>query len=126
MRHSVALRRTLAVAVGLGLMVVVGCQSEHEHPLADPINRTVDAADPKPVAARRPVTRPAAAADAARVVTPQDVMAWSGRGLSDDAILDRLDGAVCPTRVTTADEVHLHDAGVSHDVIGALRAAGTN
>ena len=125
MRHNVALRRTVAVAVYLGLSTAgLGCQGGDGRPAADSVAPTVAV----PVVDRLPTTRPTVVAvvSPARVVTPQDVLTWSGRGLSDDAILDRLDGAVCPTRVTTADEVHLHDAGVSHDVIRALCAAGTN
>lgn len=134
MRHSVALRR--ACKWGLlwcGTTAGVGCQSAGssdrraaavDPPMATPMRIAAVPATAEPIA---PVAvAPSGSAAPGRVVTQDEVLNWTARGVGSDVILDRLDGATCPARLTTADEVHLHAAGVSNDVIRALRQAAAN
>ncbi len=55
-------------------------------------------------------------------VSREDILAWSLRGISDDVIIERIEqsGSTFPMR--TSDEMHLHDAGSSDDVLRAMKA----
>lgn len=54
-------------------------------------------------------------------VTQDDVIAWSGRGMRDGEIIDRIDRSGTVFHLTAADENRLRDAGVSEEVIREMR-----
>jgi surface antigen len=54
-------------------------------------------------------------------VTKNDVIAWSGRGMSDPEIMDRIDRSGTVFHLTAADEMQLRDARVSEDVIREMK-----
>jgi outer membrane lipoprotein SlyB len=60
----------------------------------------------------------------ARPINQQDVIAMSARGDPDDVIIDRIDRSPSVFHLTAADENKLRDAGVSDEVIGAMRQKG--
>jgi hypothetical protein len=57
-------------------------------------------------------------------VTQQDIIRWSVRGDSDDVIIDRLQQSPAIFHLGTSDEIRLRDAGVSDEVIRAMKATG--
>ena len=54
-------------------------------------------------------------------VSQQDVVAWSGRGMRDSEIIDRIDRSGTVFHMSAADENHLRDSGVSVDVIREMK-----
>ena len=56
-----------------------------------------------------------------RTVSRQDVVDWSNRGVRDDIIIDRIDRSGTVFTLNGADENRLRDAGVSEDVIRAMK-----
>jgi surface antigen len=54
-------------------------------------------------------------------VAPDDVIAWSRRGMHDSEIIDRIDRSGTIFHLNAADEMRLRDAGVSEDVIREMR-----
>ena len=59
-------------------------------------------------------------------VSDADVIGWVTRGTSDDVILDRIQHARNAVRLTAGDELRLRDAGVTDEVIRAMKAAAWN
>jgi hypothetical protein len=59
---------------------------------------------------------------ATQPVTQQEIIRWSVRGESDDVIIDRLQKSPAIFHLGTSDEIHLRDAGVSDEVIRAMKA----
>lgn len=59
-----------------------------------------------------------------RHVTKEDVIAWSSRGDRDEAIIDRIEHSGTVFRLSARDENDLRDAGVSDEVIRAMKATG--
>ncbi len=57
-------------------------------------------------------------------VTREDVILWSVHGISDDVIIDRIERSGSVFSLPTSEEIHLRDAGVSDEVIRAMK--GTN
>lgn len=57
-----------------------------------------------------------------RPVTRQQVIAWTNRGLRDEVIIDRIACSGTIFHLSTSDELNLRDAGVSSDVVRAMRA----
>jgi hypothetical protein len=66
-----------------------------------------------------------AAVPLARPVTCEDIISWSCRGTSDDLIIDRLQHSSNVFHISAADEIHLRDAGVSNEVIRAMKATAS-
>ena len=54
-------------------------------------------------------------------VTKEEVADWSRRGVRDDIIIDRIDRSGTVFTLNGADENRLRDAGVSEDVIRAMK-----
>ena len=57
-----------------------------------------------------------------RPVSREEVIGWSIRGISDDVILDRLQHSDTVFHLTASEEIHLRDAGVSEEVVRAMRS----
>lgn len=55
-------------------------------------------------------------------VTKKDVIAWTARGTHDDVIIDRIERSGTVYHLTAKDENDLRDAGVSEEVIQAMKA----
>ncbi|HEY7118753.1 MAG TPA: glycine zipper domain-containing protein [Tepidisphaeraceae bacterium] len=55
------------------------------------------------------------------VLTKQDVIDWTRRGDRDDQIIDRIDHGGTIFRLSSRDENDLRDAGVSEEVIRAMK-----
>ena len=53
--------------------------------------------------------------------SPNDVVAWSRQGKTDDVIIDRIERGDTVFHLTAADETGLHARGVSDDVIRAMK-----
>jgi hypothetical protein len=60
-----------------------------------------------------------------RPVSSEDVIAWSLRGTSDDIIIDRIEHSPSIFHLSASEEIHLRDAGVSNDVIRAMKATAS-
>jgi|SRR5688572_24909815 len=58
---------------------------------------------------------------AARGVTRDDVIRWSGRGDRDDLIIDRIEQSGATFHLTSREENDLRDRGVSEEVIRAMK-----
>jgi uncharacterized protein YcfJ len=58
---------------------------------------------------------------AAANVTKDDVIEWTRRGDRDDAIIDRVERSGTVVRLSSRDENQCRDAGVSEDVIRAMK-----
>ena len=54
-------------------------------------------------------------------ITKDDVIAWTASGVHEDVILDRIQRSDTVFHLTTADENQLRDAGVTDQVIQAMR-----
>jgi hypothetical protein len=57
-------------------------------------------------------------------VTRDQVIAWTLRGTRDEVIIDRIACSGTVFHLSTSDELSLRDAGVSNDVIRAMKATG--
>lgn len=57
----------------------------------------------------------------AQAVTKEQVIRWAQRGVRDDVIMDRVERSGAPIPLTARDENDLRDAGVSEDVIHAMK-----
>jgi hypothetical protein len=58
-------------------------------------------------------------------VTSEDIINWSIRGVSDDLIIDRIEHSNAIFHLSASQEIHLHDAGVSDEVIRAMKASAS-
>lgn len=58
---------------------------------------------------------------AAPRVTVDEVIAWTHRGVRDSEIMDRIDRSGTVFHLYAADEMRMRDAGVSEEVIRAMR-----
>ncbi len=67
-----------------------------------------------------------AAPAAADEVSQSDVIGWTLGGVSDGVIVDRVGHARASAELSAGDELRLRDAGVSDDVIRAMKAAAWN
>jgi hypothetical protein len=56
-------------------------------------------------------------------ISKQDVLAWTARGVPEEAIIDRIQSSSSVFVLTAVDETELRDRGVSEAVIRALRDA---
>jgi uncharacterized protein YcfJ len=56
-------------------------------------------------------------------VTKVEVIDWTKDGVKDEIIIDRIDQSGTTFRLTAADENELRDAGVSEDVVRAMKNA---
>ena len=56
-------------------------------------------------------------------MTSADIVNWSRRGWTDDQIIDRLDRSGVCFHLNTSDELKLRDAGVSDEVVRAMKAS---
>lgn len=54
-------------------------------------------------------------------ITKQEIISWSSHGTKDDVIIDRIDRSGAVFHLTAADENRLRDAGVSEQVIRAMK-----
>ncbi len=58
----------------------------------------------------------------ARPVSVEDIVNWSIRGTGDDVIIDRIEHCSNSFHLSPSQEIHLRDAGVSDEVIRAMKA----
>ena len=126
MRVQLASKWYLAVSVCAG--AAGGCQ-QNQAPTGGPAASAASAAvPPLSVASADPavVSPPAAAVDPVVDVSQSDVFGWTVRGVSDDVILDRIGRARSTFHLSAGDEIRLRDAGVSDDVIRAMKATVWN
>jgi hypothetical protein len=70
-------------------------------------------------AAPAPGQAPAAAPN--QHVTKNDVIKWTDQGTKDDVIIDRIERSGTVFHMTAADENELRDAGVSEEVVRAMK-----
>ena len=54
-------------------------------------------------------------------ISPETVAAWAQAGARDDVIIDRIERSDAVIRLTAGDEMRLRRAGVSDDVICAMK-----
>lgn len=54
-------------------------------------------------------------------VTKNDVIKWTDQGAKDEVIIDRIDRSGTVFNITAADENELRDAGVSEEVVRAMK-----
>ena len=122
------------LCLGVAVCVVGGCQSD---PIASgsPSGRApVRPAEPVAVADASPVQSsvapvvapPTALASAEPPVSQSDVLKWVARGTADDVILDRIQHAPNAIRLSAGQEMQLHEAGVTDEVIRAMKATVWN
>ena len=64
------------------------------------------------------------ATSAPQGVSRQKVMAWTEEGVKDEIIIDRIERSGTVFRLTPAEENQLRDAGVSEEVIRAMKQTG--
>jgi surface antigen len=60
----------------------------------------------------------------AQTIKAGDVIQWTHDGVKDDVIIDRIQRSGTVFRVTAGQETKLRDAGVSEDVIRAMKKTG--
>jgi hypothetical protein len=130
MRAALASKWCLALSVCAA--AVGGCQ-ENQGPMGGPPAAAATAAVPRLSVASADaiaVAGPPAAGDPAlgpsADVSQSDVIGWTVRGVSDDVILDRIGHARSTFHLSAGDEMRLRDAGVSDDVIRAMKATVWN
>jgi len=58
-------------------------------------------------------------------VTLEEIISWSVRGVRDDVIIDRLQHSGSVFHLSADREIHLRDAGVSEEVIRAMKATAS-
>ncbi|MGE5608688.1 MAG: glycine zipper domain-containing protein [Bacillota bacterium] len=64
---------------------------------------------------------PAPAAAPSQRVTKNDVIKWTDQGTKDEVIIDRIERSGTIFNITAADENELRDAGVSEEVVRAMK-----
>jgi uncharacterized protein YcfJ len=60
-------------------------------------------------------------AGASRTVTKRQVIQWTGDGVKDEIIIDRIEQSGTVFSITVTDENELRDVGVSEEVIRAMK-----
>lgn len=60
----------------------------------------------------------------ANAVRKQDVIGWTVRGVKDEVIIDRVQRSGTVFHLSAADENELRDAGVSEEVVRAMKDTG--
>jgi len=101
-------------AIGAVVGAGAGALTGHLMDKADERERAEQAPPPPRVAYREQY------ADARRL-TQSDVVTWANRGMRDEVIIDRIERSGTVFHLTAADENRLRDAGVSEEVIRAMR-----
>lgn len=101
-------------AIGAGTGALTGYIAGNEMDKADARNqqRAYDRAAPPPSQYQQPA------------VTKNDVINWTRQGVKDEIIIDRIQRSNSSFRLTAADENELRDAGVSDEVVRAMRYSG--
>jgi hypothetical protein len=114
--------RARLIASGVGFCALMaGCAQQTANPPVAINNR------PTQMVAVDTAATPQFAVDciatpATQPVSEQDIIRWSTRGDTDDIIIDRLQRSPAIFHLGTGDEIHLRDAGVSDEVIRAMKA----
>ena len=129
MRDVLASKLALGVAVSAATLACGGCQSGRVVAGGvPPVGATGSAAAPESVASAKStaMAAPAPAGDSPASVSQSDVIGWAARGVTDDVIVDRIDHAQSTFHLSAGDEMRLRDAGVSDDVIRAMKATVWN
>jgi uncharacterized protein YcfJ len=106
--------------IGAGVGAVGGYMVGNEVDKAE--QRKRDAANQNSVRNNREQRyEPAPAASNAERVSKKDVIQWTDKGVKDDIIIDRIDRSHTVFNLTAADENELRDAGVSEEVVRAMK-----
>jgi surface antigen len=79
--------------------------------------RKAQAAQPTRATREQRYAQPASA----NRVTKNDVIKWTDQGVKDEIIIDRVDQSGTVFTMTAADENELRDAGVSEEVVRAMK-----
>ena len=120
----------LGVWLSAAAVVGGGCQSNatpaESARVPEPAEAPVVVADATPVPSSAMPDALRADTSAAAAVSQSDVIAWVTRGTTDDVVLDRVQHAPNAIRLTAGDEVRLRDAGVTDEVIRAIKATAWN
>jgi hypothetical protein len=120
--------RALSIFSGVVVCALIsGCAHEASSTVATrqacpPLMQPALVADPR---TSTTVISADATAQLARPVSCEDIINWSCRGTSDDIIIDRLEHSSNVFHISAAEEIHLRDAGVSDEVIRAMKATAS-
>ena len=119
--HNSHGRTASGAAIGAGVGAVSGALIGNEMDKAE--QRKKDAANQNSVRTTRDQRYDAAPAPAAPsdAIRKKDVIQWTDNGTKNDVIIDRIDRSGTVFNLTAADENELRDAGVSEDVIRAMK-----
>lgn len=120
MRVASSFKVSCGLAAVGAVVCVGGCSPGPVEVGREPVAPVVPAVTP-PASVAVP-----APAEAAADVSQSDVIGWTVRGVTDDVILDRIDRARSTFHLSAGDEMRLRDAGVSDDVIRAMKATVWN
>ena len=115
--------RAIRILLGVGVCAhLLGCALQP--PVAESHNQSAALADTS-LASSAPAHVISADMNNAPAlsVTAEDIINWSIRGVSDDLIIDRIEHSNANFHLSASQEIHLHDAGVSNDVIRAMKAS---
>jgi hypothetical protein len=114
----------LGVASLAGAIGCVGCQQNGVATTAGPSQPVVlaMAATPEPIPAGAAVV----ADDSRQNLSEADVIAWTTQGEMDDVIVDRITHGHSVFHLAAGDETRLRDAGVSDEVVRAMKATVWN
>ncbi len=101
--------------VGAGTGALIGNEMDKSDARDQQRQQSYNTRDPQPTRSYSNDTRG---------VTRQDVISWTGRGTSDDIIIDRIERSHTKFYLSAADETQLRDNGVSEEVIRTMRDTG--
>ncbi len=116
--HNSHGRTASGAAIGAGVGAISGALIGNEMDKAD--RRKQEAARQNSVRSSREQRYESPAASA-NTISKKDIIQWTDRGTKDEVIIDRIDRSDTVFYLTAADENELRDAGVSEDVIRAMK-----
>jgi len=119
--HNSHGRTASGAAIGAGVGAISGALIGNEMDKAEARKR--DAAYQNSVRTTREqqYDPPAPPPASANQVTKKDVIQWTDRGEKDEVIIDRIERSGTVFYLTAADENELRDAGVSEEVMRAMK-----
>ncbi len=128
MRDALASKCFLVVAIISVALVCGGCQqsSVGEAGTARAAPLMAEPAGSVATAGPSRTYAPPVVGDAPEPVSQSDVIGWAVRGVTDDVIVDRIDHARATFHLSASEEMRLRDAGVSDQVVMAMKATVWN
>jgi uncharacterized membrane protein YebE (DUF533 family) len=85
------------------------------------VGNEMDKTDARHAQQQQPQPAAAPAGAPGGQVTQQNVIDWTNRGVKDDIIIDRIERSGTVFNLNAAEESRLRDAGVSEDVVRAMK-----